>query len=765
MSEAGVQTREEPVEGEARHSEAARSLVTLAHRVGVEGLEAEAILREIAGSAADLLGVDRVGIWLFRDDDERLRCVTLFDRGPEDRRSPGEGAELLRSDAPAYFEALRDQLALAIGDTFGDPRTAELREGYLEPTGITALLDAPIRRGGEISGIVCHEARTRIRDWTADDEHLAGLVADLVALALEARDRRRMEAALRASERRYRELFERNVAGVYRTTPTGEILEVNAACARMLGYDSPEELKREMNSAAVSAYADPDDRARVVRKLKQYGRLENHEARLVRKGGGTLWALENAILVDDPGLGGKVIEGTLTDITDRKHLEEELERMAYHDALTGLANRRLLKEQADRILARARRNGESVGLIYLDLARFKRINDTLGHAAGDRVLTAAARRLEEHVRESDMVARVGGDEFAILLADVDGEQGLRDAARRVAEGLETPIATADRAVHVEARLGLALYPDHASHYDGLLTAADRALQQSYAAGSSGVHLFRPGEAMGPGLEVELEDALQQALASDRLELYYQPIVRMVDDAVEGAEALLRWQHPERGIVSAGEFLHLADRTTLALEIDRWVLERAIRQIPTWADAGIAEWVSVNLSAASLRDRSLPERVGEALREAGVEPGRLVLEVSEGMAVRNPELVMRTLRELRGVGVGVAIDNFGTGHSALTHLRHFPANLLKVDGSLIESLAPAERSGELARAIIGLGRALGMRVAVECVEHGYQRRWLREAGCELGQGYGFGIPAPPAEFASTRDRKARRESGNARTTAR
>ncbi|MFQ5680419.1 MAG: putative bifunctional diguanylate cyclase/phosphodiesterase, partial [Gemmatimonadota bacterium] len=550
----------------------------------------------------------------------------------------------------------------------------------------------------------------------------------------------RVEAmeSLRASEERYRALFERNVAGVFRSTLEGVVLEVNEACARLLGY-SPEEM------AGISShdlYMRPEDRETFRVRLLAEGAVRNCELRLRRKDGSPVWVLENSMLVEDPVHGERVIEGTLIGITDRKRLEADLEHLAYHDALTGLANRRLLEERARKTLALAGREGRRAGLVFIDLARFKRINDTLGHAVGDSVLAETANRLRAVARESDTVARMGGDEFAVLLAEVDGVEGARVVAERLWKALQEPLHLAGRTLHADARLGVALYPDHASDYEALLSAADRAMYRTMTEGVLPYRLYDPALEGTFEDELALEEGLREALEAEELTLYYQPICRGGDGRVEGAEALLRWPHPERGVIAAAEFIHLAERTPLIHQIDRWALREGIRQASEWEGGDGPDWVAVNLSAASFRDPELVAYVSGLLEEARLDPSCLVVEVTERTAMRNPEAVNDCLRGLREVGARIAIDDFGTGHSALAYLRQLPADLLKLDGVFIRDLEADPGAGRIARAVIALGHAAGMAVVAERVERRAQREWLEAAGCDFVQGYHVGEPAPP-----------------------
>lgn len=566
----------------------------------------------------------------------------------------------------------------------------------------------------------------------------------VVSVAKDITDRHRAEAEIRASERRYRKLFEQNVAGTFRTTLDGEILECNEAFARMFGFDSPEEME---GRNALELYKETGDRERYLRRLRDEGTLAGVELQLKRRDGTPLWVLESSFLVESPERDEPVNMGTLVDIDERKRLEAELQRMAYHDSLTGLANRRLLRAQAERALSLGARRGEEVGLVYLDLAQFKSINDRFGHDAGDQVLAEVARRLRARCRESDVPARIGGDEFAVLLSEVGDVDGAVAAARRLKEGLGEPFHVGQRSVKVEARIGVAVYPRHASNYDQLLTRADQAMYRARGRGQEEIRIHLPpaeGE-WDREMRRELEDDLQRAVEEESFCLFYQPIRTRTGEPAVGAEALLRWRHPEHGLMDAGEFVPLLERLRLIGEVDRWVLGQAVTQAVEWADEGGPEWVAVNLSAQTFQARKLAEHIEGLLESRGLSGKRLVLEVSERAAMRETDQATRTIARLRKTGVTVAIDDFGTGHAALAYLKHFAPKLIKTDIVFVREVADSPPDRELIRGISELAHGLGMKVVAEGVETEEQYRRVVEAGVDLVQGFYTGGPVPPEEL--------------------
>lgn len=553
---------------------------------------------------------------------------------------------------------------------------------------------------------------------------------------------RRAAEALRTSEERYRRLFEENLAGVFRRTLEGELLEVNEAFARILGYDSP----GEMVGLHVGEVAISNEEFRTFeRRLRSEGTVVNAELQVRRRDGARIWVLASASLQEESDRRARVVTGTVIDISRQKWLAAELERMAFQDPLTGLANRRALEKQARRILALAQRRGVQAGLIYLDLTRFKRINDSLGHSVGDEVLVETARRLRRGARESDLVARVGGDEFAVLLAEVAGDEGAVAAAERLTRGFDDAIEVAGRRFHVGAQMGVALFPDHASDFPGLLTAADRAMYRSKANRDVPVTIYRPQGEGTPVDELSLEEELRTAVREKQFVLHYQPILEVSSGKRVGAEALIRWLHPQRGLLNAGEFVRFVEGTAMMGRLDRWVASTALRQLADWKGPGAPEWVAINLSASTLWDRRFLRELSDLLKADGTVEGRLVVEVTEHAAIRDLKRTGSRLDALRDLGVAIALDDFGTGHSALAYLKHLPADILKIGGQFIHDLDRNPEKATLAQAVIRLGQAVGLTLVTEEVEREAQEEWVRESGCDLVQGYFIGRPVPPEEF--------------------
>jgi diguanylate cyclase (GGDEF)-like protein len=423
----------------------------------------------------------------------------------------------------------------------------------------------------------------------------------------------------------------------------------------------------------------------------------------------------------------------------------ENERLALHDALTGLPNRTLFRDRVTQALLAARRGAPPPAVMLMDLDRFKEINDTLGHQAGDRVLQEVARRLSSMLRETDTIARLGGDEFAVLLPGV----GSRDAAARVARvaatALEDPIVVQDMALTVEASCGIALSPEHGDDVDALIRCADVAMYEAKGSRRQ-FAIYSPEGDEGARDRLALAAELRHAAAQGQIELVYQPKACLRTGRVTGAEALVRWRHPRLGLLGPDAFIGIAEQTGAIRRLTLHILDEALRQCRVWQDEGFPLGVAVNLSAHHILDSDLPGDVTRALRRAGVAAGMLELEITESTVMANPLRAREVTQQLRDMGVRLAIDDFGVGHSSLTQLAELPVHVLKIDRSFVTDMTPGSRAGMIARSAVELGRNLGLEVVAEGVETAEAWEELRRLGCDVAQGYFVARPMPPEDLA-------------------
>jgi diguanylate cyclase (GGDEF)-like protein/PAS domain S-box-containing protein len=573
-----------------------------------------------------------------------------------------------------------------------------------------------------------------------------------VLIARDVRARKRAEAALRESEERYRTLFERNQAGVFRTSAAGAILDCNDAFARILGFAARGDC---VGKSMLHHYRDLWQRTALLQKMRAQGGLADEEVALQRIDGGPIWVLANAMLrAPRPG-EPEVLEGTVIDITQRKTAERQIVHQAYHDALTGLPNRMLLYDRLTQALSLARRDERGLAVLFLDLDQFKMVNDTLGHAAGDRLLVEIARRLQHAVRDTDTVARVGGDEFTLLLRNVDAGENAARMAQTVLEAIARPAEVEGQRLNLTTSIGISMYPADGEEAEALLTNADVAMYRAKELGRNRFQLCTPAMNAKSVARLRLERDLRLAVERGELALLYQPQVRTATGQTVGVEALLRWNHPQRGLVRPADFIAVAEETRLIQPIGEWVLRTACEQARRWHQDGCAELrVAVNLSAMQFQQRGLVARVQEILNDTGVDPDRLVLEITESAAMHDAELTVELLAMLRAMGLRIAIDDFGTGHASLSYLRQFPIDALKIDRSFVTDLETSREGPAIINAIIGLAHGLDLEVIAEGVETEGQLRFLADRGCEEYQGFLVSQPLSAVEVPPFVDRLQR-----------
>jgi diguanylate cyclase (GGDEF)-like protein/PAS domain S-box-containing protein len=558
-----------------------------------------------------------------------------------------------------------------------------------------------------------------------------------------------------AAERRLRQERDRaerylEMAGtvILVLTATGEIAVMNRAGHDLLGYHEGELIGRDWFSTCLNEETAEHQRARYLGVIA--GEIpfvqEPYENEVVTRAGAERVVSWTASLMHDEHgrVSGLLCSGT--DITERREAERQVAFLAYHDGLTGLPNRALLEEHLRKALARARRGGTSVGLIYVDLDGFKLVNDSLGHAAGDEVLREAAERLAMTTRASDLLARQGGDEFLLLLGDVDRERDPEEVAvaagTRILEALSAPFHVSGAEFQLGASIGVALYPRDAHDPDGLLQAADGAMYRAKRAGRGGYAFPEPDGASDARVRLSLTTRLRRALAKDELELYFQPVFDVLDGSLVSAEALLRWNDPTEGQIAPGVFVPVAEETGLMGALGDWVIDALCRHARDWNEQGLLpSRLSFNLSPRQLHSGSVAERILESVAAHGLLPAHFCVEVTESTAMTDHAAVEPQLRHLHEAGFVLAIDDFGAGHSSLARLRDLPVDILKVDRSFLAAAPQDPQASAIVGAVLALATGLGMTTVAEGVETEAQHRFLREAGCPLAQGFLLGRPVP------------------------
>ncbi len=566
------------------------------------------------------------------------------------------------------------------------------------------------------------------------------------ATAWAERAMRRAVGALRTTEARFRAIFDHSAAGIALLDANGTIMEANEALSNFLGYDGDAIRGR---TAATFLPAEDAETARLIKMEVVQGTRPSatSEYRFVRRDGQLSWG---TLTVSRANAGEATrLIAIVQDVTERKRLEAQLAHQAYHDPLTELANRSLFRDRVEHALARAARHCERVAVLFLDVDDFKTVNDSLGHDEGDRLLKAVAARLLNATRGCDTVARLGGDEFAVLLENVREDQDAVVVANRITHALDAQFQLQQKLMTISASMGIARAAA-GNGADELLRNADVAMYAAKARGKGRYTLFAPEMHTALLTRLSTEADLRDAVERQEFRLVYQPIVDLEASRMVGCEALVRWDHPQRGIVSPDAFIRLAEDTGLIIPLGKWVLREATREAAQWPKTPTNSrppYVTVNIAAKQLLHPEFVNDVASALRDAGLPADRLILEITEGTLLDNAEATTARLQELKALGVRLAIDDFGTGYSSLSYLQRFPIDILKIDKSFVDGIVRGGNQAALARTIISLGDSLALRTVAEGIETDAQRNVLRDLGCQLGQGFLYAKPMDPSAIVS------------------
>jgi diguanylate cyclase (GGDEF)-like protein/PAS domain S-box-containing protein len=710
----------------------------------LDNSDLELTLKRITKSSASTLGVERVGVWSFDCSHSEISCDCLY------LSTPGlyeKGMRLRASDSPRYFAALSEARAVAAEDARCDPRTSEFAETYLSPLGITSMMDVPVRLHGRLVGVLGCEHVGPLREWTLEEQEFASSMADMVALAIEASERRQTEEELREERNFVTAVLDSANTMVLVLDPQQKVVRINRACTHTLGY-SAEEVKGRPFIDLLVAPEDAEAIRPILAQVQPDPTPTQYEhSWITREGMRPLISWSRTTMVRSDGtVKYTVITGI--DITERKALEEQLVHDAFHDALTGLPNRALFMDRLGQCLRHSvRRKDRMFAVLFLDLDRFKLINDSLGHMLGDRLLTEVAHRLECCVRPGDTAARLGGDEFTVLLEDVKDGGDAALVAERIQQQLKLPLKLAGQEIFISASIGIAMSETGYEKPDDVLRDADIAMYRAKSRGGARHEVFdRAMHARAVAL-LRMETDLRRAIERNEFTVFYQPIVSLREGRITGFEALVRWNHPQRGLIPPVEFIRMAEETGLVIEIDRWVLREACRQLQDWHaryPKSRPLSVSVNLSCKQFTQPDLAHAVESALTATGLQGDSLGLEITESALMESTDSANLTLEDIRRGGARLCLDDFGTGYSSLSYLHKYPIDTLKIDRSFIAAMKTDGEGLEIVRTIVSLAQNLDIHVIAEGVETAEQLAALKALRCEYAQGFAFSRPVPREE---------------------
>jgi diguanylate cyclase (GGDEF)-like protein/PAS domain S-box-containing protein len=589
--------------------------------------------------------------------------------------------------------------------------------------------------GGNFSGILC-----LAQDITECERASASL-----SFALEDA---RLFAEVRAKQERasfFANALESSSQPFASVHPNGRMMIFNQAFTGLTGYKA-EELRSMTWAVDLTSPEWREHEAKVLEELRRTGEPQIYEKEFIRKDGARVLIEIKIHLMRDEKGNPDYYYAFLTDITERKRMEEEMKHLAHHDALTGLPNKMLFTDILARSLAQAQRHQTKLAILFLDLDRFKYINDTLGHDIGDKLLKEVAERLKNSIRGSDTVSRIGGDEFNILLSDITSVDDASVIPRKILAAFQKPYTIAGHEIRVTTSIGISIYPDDSEDLGTLLKHADIAMYHAKEHGGNIYQFYSAAINISSSERIQMENSLHQALERDELVLHYQPQANIDTRQVLCAEALVRWRHPEQGMLGPMDFIPLAEETGFIIAIDQWVLRTACKQFKEWQETGLLKMgVTVNLSAKQFQKADFVERLTEVLDETGLEPDRLQLEITESTAMKSLEHTIPSMNRLAEIGVGISIDDFGTGYSSLSSLKKLPIQKLKIDKSFIQDIATNPDDRAIVSAVTAMARNMKLTVVAEGVETEEQVDFLKSVGCQEMQGFLFSRPLPAEEF--------------------
>jgi diguanylate cyclase (GGDEF)-like protein/PAS domain S-box-containing protein len=582
------------------------------------------------------------------------------------------------------------------------------------------------------------------RDFSDEEKSLCSALGNSTAQAITINRLVKSEQKAREQaenqEQRFRTLIENSYDAILLIDPSGKILDASNSVQRITGY-----LSKELTSLNIIEFVNSDDLDQMQDHMKKTieapGVQHKIEFRYKHKEGGWKWMEAIGMsMLDNPSIGAVVVN--IRDVTERKESENIIQHQALHDSLTALPNRQQFDVRFDQALEIAKRNDGKLAVMFLDIDRFKNINDALGHGVGDNVLKVVASRFLSCLRNEDTVARFGGDEFLVLVNDVNSPKDVAVVAEKILKAVRVPIQVDDNNLHLTVSIGVAIYPSDGLDKKSLKRNADIALYQAKKNGRNRCQIYENSMEDYASEKFTLENELRQAFLDDQILVYYQPIINLKTDELVSAEALCRWQHPTKGLLLPMEFIPLAEESGLISMLDKYVLKKSCSQIKLWRSFNLPKFrVAVNFSAQQFSEPNFVSNLVEIISECNIEPENLEIEITESLSMSNLELTGANLKELKTLGFKITIDDFGTGYSSLAYLKRFPINSLKIDRSFIRGSIINEQDTSITRTIISMAHNLNLKSVAEGVETKQQLEFLQSLGCDYAQGFYIGHPMP------------------------
>jgi len=699
----------------------------------------EAGVNNAIKAIGEFIGIDR--IFMFSNTNSMAPSYSWS--APDVKETPFTSSDFDLSKYNWFPKKIKELNVLHVSSPDELPPEAGAEKALLKARGVQSIVVVPMITDGALKGWLTFSTLRAPKKWTDEDLLLFKITAEMFASVLERKSNHR---ALKENEDKFKELFNNAIDAIfiYKLTNDGvpgKFVEVNDVACSKLGYSRSELLDMTPLDLAV-----PEAVGEVSKNIKKLLLQPNltYEKSHVSKNGMKIPMEINAHIFqwDD----NKVVQAIARDITDRKRAEETIRRQAYYDVLTNLPNRTLFKDRLEQAMKNSHRNKQMLAVIVLDLDRFKNINETLGHLLGDKLLVAVSERLLGVLGENETIARFGGDEFTLLMPQVNKVEEATDHAQKIIELLMTPFKLNEHELHVTTSIGIAFYPDDGESSELLMKNAETAMYRAKDQGRNNYQLYASGMNVSAFKQLLMENSLRRALEKEEFVVYYQPQISLVTQKIIGAEALVRWQHPDLGLVFPNEFIGLAEETGLIVPIGEWIIKKVCEQSMKWQAAGYPKMcIGVNLSARQFQQLNLVPTIAKIISDTGLDPACLGLEVTESIAMKNADFTIAALNELKKMKIHLSLDDFGTGYSSLSYLKRFPLETLKIDRSFVRDITTDPNDAAIVNAVVALAHSLKLNVVAEGVETEGQLTFLKSHQCDNVQGYIFSHPLSEVNF--------------------